>query len=115
MQWTVIDDYGYRHKVGLYHGNRSGHLMVYCNMRVLLIDFNVLNTKKYTFFINDELCDLHIQKENGHFAYGLEIDRKTATPKNIRRKATERANITKALIVLFAVFIVITTIVFFLF
>jgi hypothetical protein len=115
MQWTVLDDSGHRHKVGLYHGNKSGHLMVYCNMRVLLIDFNVLNTKKYSFFINDELCDLHIQRTNGRFAYGLEIDRKTNTPKNLKLKEIERANTTKAVAILFGVILVVSVVAFFLF
>lgn len=93
MTWTYVDDYGTSHKVGLFHGDHSGHLLIYCNTRILVIDFNVLQNKKYSFFINDELFDIHIERTDDHFSYGIEIDRKADTPRNHRRRKRERANL----------------------
>jgi len=100
MQWTYVDDYGQRHKVGLYHGNRTGHLMVYCNQKVIVIDFHVLSDKKYSFLINDELCDLQVERKNDRFAYSLEIDGKANTPGNRRRRARNRKDLIQALTVM---------------
>lgn len=92
MTWTYVDDYGKSHKVGLFHGDHSGHLLIYCNSKIMFIDFNVLQNKKYSFFINDELCDIHVEKQKNSFAYGFEIDQKTETPRNTNRRKVERTN-----------------------
>lgn len=70
--------------------------MIHCNGRVVVIDFHVLETKKYSFYINDELFDVHVERQNGRFAYGLEIDEDTETPRNIRRKKRNREDRIKA-------------------
>ncbi|MDX1476473.1 MAG: hypothetical protein R3301_02165 [Saprospiraceae bacterium] len=98
MKWTYVDDYGRRFNVGLFHGDRTGHLMIYCNTRILVIDFNVLETKKYSFFINDELCDIHVERRaDDRFAYGFKFDHKTATPRNKLRKRHERKSLIRSL------------------
>jgi len=54
FNWTYLADAGKKHHVGLMHGAKSGHLLVYCDSKILLIDFNVLEDKTYTFFIDVE-------------------------------------------------------------
>ncbi len=49
ITWTYVDDDGYSHKVGLFHGDNSGHLLVYCNTRIVVIDFGVMASKNYSF------------------------------------------------------------------
>ncbi len=114
IRWTYVDDYGRRYKVGLYHGDRSGHLMIYCNSRILVIDFHVRDTKKYSFFINDELFDIHVERKDGKFGYGFEIDNQTRTPRNIRRAQIDRSNLwtSLAVIVIFIAIIVAAFLVF---
>lgn len=107
MQWTYVDDFGRRHKVGLYHGNRTGHLMVFCNSRVIVIDFHVLSDKKYSFLINDELCDLHVERKQDRFAYSFEIDKKANTPGNQRRRARNRKHLWQSLVVMAILLLVI--------
>ena len=86
FSWTYIGDNGYRHRVGLFHGDNTGHLMIYCNMRIVVIDFNVTSTKNYSFFIEDELCDIAIEEEDGKFKYGFKVDEITDTPRNRGRR-----------------------------
>lgn len=113
MTWTYVDDYGKSHKVGLFHGDRSGHLLIYCNTRILVIDFNVLQDKKYSFFINDELFDIHIEKQDEAFAYGIEIDKKADTPRNHLRRKRERAHLIRLVVLCLALVAVISFMVYF--
>ncbi len=93
IRWTYVDDYSRKYKVGLYHGDRSGHVLIHCNAKIVVIDFHVRDTKKYTFYINDELFDVHIEQKKGKFAYSFEIDERTRTPRNIRRWRHDRSEI----------------------
>lgn len=89
MNWVFLDDFGGRHRVGLYHGDRSGHVMVHCNMKVLQIDFSVKESKMYSFFIEDELCELILDKKDGVFGYEFRVNKKVDTPRNRIRRDQE--------------------------
>ncbi len=89
MNWVFLDDFGGRHRVGLYHGDRTGHVMVHCNMRVVQIDFSVKDTKMYSFFIEDELCELILEKKDGVFGYEFRVNKKVDTPRNRVRRVAE--------------------------
>lgn len=91
MNWIFLDDRGGRHRVGLYHGDRSGHVMIHCNMRVVQIDFSVKETKTYSFFIEDEFCELIIERlRDGHFGYEFRVNKTIDTPRNRIRKVQTR-------------------------
>lgn len=86
MQWVLCADAGRRHNIGIYHGDRTGHLLIYCNDNIVAIDFDVHKNKSYAFFIDNELCNVTVEKGEDGFSYGLEIDKKTETPLNLARK-----------------------------
>ena len=91
MGWVYLDNRGGRHRVGLYHGDESGHLMIHCNLRVVQIDFSVKETKKYSFFIEDELCEVSVVKEkDGSFGYDFQVNKTVDTPRNRIRRVDER-------------------------
>lgn len=90
LNWTYVSDSGRHYTVGMFHGPNTGHLVVHCNQRVVLIDFHVLESKTYPLFLDDELCELKIEKKNGQFTYAFEINRKADTPRNRERKKTEK-------------------------
>lgn len=91
MGWVYLDNRGGRHRVGLYHGDESGHLMIHCNLRVVQIDFSVKDTKMYSFFIEDELCEVSVVKEkNGSFGYNFQVNKTVDTPRNRIRRVDER-------------------------
>ena len=112
ITWTYVDDDGYRHKVGLFHGDHSGHLLVYCNSRIVVIDFNVLSSKNYSFFIDEELCDVAIEEKEGKFSYGFTIDQITDTPRNRGRRKMNRQQIRQTLFMALIFVIAITAVVF---
>jgi tRNA A-37 threonylcarbamoyl transferase component Bud32 len=90
MTWTYIDDAGRRHRIGLFHGDTNRHLLVYCEDRVLIIDFAVTTDKHYSFYIDDELMDIRVEEKDGRFSYGLSVDTVTDTPRNRLRRETGR-------------------------
>ncbi len=113
ITWTYIDDYGSLHKIGLFHGDTTGHLLVYCNTRIVVIDFSVQDSKNYSFLINEELCDISVEEKAGKFSYGFTIDQITDTPRNRGRHKMIRQQIRQSLILGF-IFILIVVIAFFL-
>ncbi len=98
LTWTYVDDDGFSHKVGLYHGDKTGHLMVYCNTRIVVIDFGVQSSKNYTFFIDEELCDIAIEENEGAFSYSFTIDQKTDTPRNRGRRKMLKSQLKQSLL-----------------
>jgi hypothetical protein len=93
VNWIYLDNNGGRHSVGLYHGDRSHHLMIYCNNKVVQIDFSVKDSKTYSFFIEDEFCEIILEKmPKGHFGYEFRVNKTIDTPRNRIRKIDNRRN-----------------------
>jgi hypothetical protein len=65
--WTYYDPCHGKQTVGVYHGDDSGHLVVYCNNKIVMIDFKVKQSKSYSFFINKCLIQLKLQKKEEKF------------------------------------------------
>ena len=73
--WTYTDPPNTIYNIGLYHGLDTGHVMVYCNDSIVIIDFNILEQKKYSFYIGEEFFELFLNKnEDGSFSYELKIN-----------------------------------------
>ncbi len=107
MTWTYIDDAGRRHRIGLFHGDTNRHLLVYCEDRILIVDFAVTTDKHYAFYIDDELMDIRVEEKDGRFSYGLSVDTVTDTPRNLlRRKAGRRQAVLLVLLALGIVLVV---------
>ena len=74
-QWTYHGASGRPHHIGLYHGDESGHVIIYCNNSILTIDFDVEVPKSYSFYLEHDLCELSIKQEEETFAYDFKIVR----------------------------------------
>ncbi|MEM8907119.1 MAG: hypothetical protein AAGD05_04670 [Bacteroidota bacterium] len=90
FNWTYLADNGKRHHVGLMHGAQSGHLLVHCNSKIILIDFKVLESATYSIFIDEQLCEITIERKGDQFFYGFAINSKADTPRNRQRKKIEK-------------------------
>ena len=88
--WVFLDDFGGRHRVGLYHGDRTGHLLLHCDSRILQVDFSVKESRTYSFFVEDELCEVSVVKEKQGYSYDFQVNKKVDTPRNQLRRADER-------------------------
>lgn len=76
--------------VTLYHGDSTGHVLITLNSKILIIDFKVKETKSYSFFIDEELCEVNITRVNDNFRYTFEINKTLQTPLNEQRKKKEK-------------------------
>lgn len=85
--WRFTNELGQPYLIGLFHGDKDGHLVVHCNSRVVLVDFNVQDTKAYSFFIEEELCELKLDRQENAFNYSCQINVDADTPKNRWRKS----------------------------
>lgn len=90
IDWMVTGNRGSRFRIGLYHGDQSGHVLMYCNNRIVTIDFGVLSEKTYTLFIDDELCEVSISPGPGGYEYDCNVNTEAATPLNDLRRARKR-------------------------
>lgn len=113
FNWTYLADFGKKHHVGLMHGAESGHLLIYCDAKIILIDFKVLDDKTYTFFIDDQLCEIAIERINGQFYYGFEINKKADTPRNRMRRKIEKRHLRQSLLFLAGAILIISAFTYF--
>ena len=114
MRWVYIDDAGERHKVGLLHGESTGHMLIHCNSQISLVDFEVLSDKKYSLYINQQLCHIEISKVDKKFSYGFEIDRDADTALNRRRKAQAKKHNYQSVAFMFSLFALVACAIYFL-
>lgn len=107
LNWTYLSDYGKRHQVGMMHGPVSGHLLVHCNSNIIIIDFSILEDKSYSFFIEDELCELKIEKNDNKFLYSFVTNGQVNTPLNIARKKRDKRDLVQSLAFLGSILLVV--------
>jgi len=93
--WTYADPLGQQFNIGLYHGTESGHVIVYCNKTIMLVDFSILETKQYSFYIGPEFFELKLEKDNDQtegFNYELKVNKELNTTLNQIRKVSNLKN-----------------------
>ncbi|MEI6411543.1 MAG: hypothetical protein WCR52_19295 [Bacteroidota bacterium] len=90
--WVFLSEQGGRHRIGLYHGDRTGHVAIHCNLKIVQIDFSVKESRTYSFFVEDELCEVRLIKEKTGFSYEFAVNKTVDTPLNQARRANERKN-----------------------
>jgi len=72
-RWTFYDPQSGPQTMGLYHGDQSGHVVVYHNGNVVVIDFEILDSKSYSIQFNDSLVTIGIEREGNTFDYSFEL------------------------------------------
>jgi len=97
LSWTYLADHGKQHHVGLAHGAETGHLVIHCNGKVILIDFEVLEDASYSVFIDEQLCEISIEKQSDKFFYSFEINSQADTPRNRARKKLEKQHLMQSM------------------
>ena len=56
----------------------------------MTVDFKVLDSKVYSFFVNDELCEIHLTRKGEKMFYEFQINKDADTPRNRARKKMEK-------------------------
>jgi len=62
--WNITGHYGKTYKLGLFHGEKTHHVVVHCNNSIVAIDFGVKESKTYTLFLDQQLCEVSIDPHN---------------------------------------------------
>lgn len=88
--WTYLGDGGRNYKVGLLHSPKSGHLLIYIGSKIVHVDFKVFESKIYSFFIEEELVHISLERRGDEMYFSFNIDKKVDTPRNRFRHALER-------------------------
>lgn len=86
--------------------------MVYINNRISVIDFSIKTDKTYTFFIEEELCELSLRREPENWAYDFKINTVIQTPANIVRRKREIRYLIYAVAFLLLFGILVTTLIY---
>jgi hypothetical protein len=112
IRWLYASPSLRQYRIGLYHGDKSRHVLLYINNMISVIDFSVTEEKTYSFFIEDEFCELSMRKEEHHWSYDFLINTEIQTPANIiRRKREVRYMIYGiAFLILFAIIVLLLSI-----
>lgn len=90
LSWIVLDRSGGQYEVGLYHGDKTRHLLVHIDRTPVIIDFNVRKSKQYTFYAGEELCELQVEKGNYEYSYNLSTNKTLNTPLNQANRQVAR-------------------------
>ncbi len=70
--WIYKNKVGIDYEVSIYHGDKSGHVLIYSNQAIISIDFSVKTDKSFSFMLGEELFELSFKLEKGRPAYLLE-------------------------------------------
>ena len=109
--WNIMDITGEEYVLGIYHGEDSGHVVVYLNNNIIIIDFKILMSKTYHFFIGHEFMQLKIVKNKEEYTYSLEVDTEAKTPYNLQ--AREEIDQRNMMIGLFIIIVLLTIFLYF--
>jgi hypothetical protein len=110
--WNITGHRGNHFTLNLFHGDTTQHVILHCNSRIVQIDFEVRESRTYTLFLDQELCEVSIDHTGGdHYDYSCRINHEAETPlnkyrKDIRHRQTqmERTRIVLGGLVLLALF-----------
>jgi len=82
LNWKYYSLTGIPYSIDMYHGDTSGHLVIFVNAEIVTINFNQKESKSYSFYIENQLVELKIDESNGTFNY-------TLTPQKIHQEIPE--------------------------
>lgn len=86
--WNITGHQGNHYTLGLFHGDKTQHVVLHCNDRVVQIDFEVRESRTYSVFLDQELCEVSIDHTGGdRYDYTCRINHDAQTPLNELRKS----------------------------
>lgn len=107
IYWKYENKEGNTFDVSLYHGEDSGHVLIYSGHEIISIDFGILSAKTYSFMLNEELFEIGIDFAGKSAHYSLQnIDTGRRIPEFSATAATKKHLLTSVIIlILFLLFI----------
>jgi hypothetical protein len=69
--WRYRAMSGDSYDICLYHGEPSGHVVIYCGTEIIHIDFSVFEDHTYSFLAGDDLLELEVKYRDATPSYSL--------------------------------------------
>lgn len=91
--WTFLDDQNRRRKVNLFHSPRDGKLLIQVDGETVVATVHAKEAGRWSFLIEEELCDIIVVRRGLEFLYGFEINRKAPTARNRIIRQRERRDL----------------------
>jgi hypothetical protein len=101
--WKYENVSGMDYDVSLYHGDTSGHLILYSGTEIIKIDFGVKSDKEYSFILGEDLFKLNIKIHNSIAKYQLVNTTKNKIVQNRNERNYPTRHIIKAISLLICV------------
>ncbi|MDX1686005.1 MAG: hypothetical protein R3275_12275 [Saprospiraceae bacterium] len=70
-QWSFYDAFGRLYVIGFYHSHDTGNFVLYINNNISIIDFEIKDSKAYSFIIGNRLLQFRIDKASSGYNYDL--------------------------------------------
>jgi len=90
LHWLYRDTEKLLHNIQLYHGAESGHLLIYVNDKIVLIDFHIQTDKSYGFYIDSVFFELFISGKSGNYNYKLVSENRVLNYTDLEKKEINR-------------------------
>lgn len=71
LNWTYYSLTGLPYQIDMYHGDDSGHLILFVNHEIILIDFDKKENHTYSFYIENQLLEFSISEKDLEYEYVL--------------------------------------------
>ena len=82
-RWTFYDPESGTQTLGIYHGDASGHVVVYHNNNIVIIDFEIFKSKIYNIQFNHSLITLSIEKYPRGYEYSFDRESLYVSVRNV--------------------------------
>lgn len=69
--WRYTATSGDCYDISIYHGDTSGHVVIYCGNEIIHIDFSVFSDHNYSFMAGDDLLQLSVSYKDSAAGYEL--------------------------------------------
>ena len=95
--WFYTFPNGKKYEIGIFH-SLDGHVVIYCQGEIMVIDFNVKDDKEYSFFIENKLVKIHLERNpDNSFSYQL-VEEDNSLTDNYQASKPETAHVVKAML-----------------
>ncbi len=98
MGWKYVSSEGRTYYVGLFHGEETGHLLIYCGSNIVHMDFSVLQASTFSFLIDDDLCEVVVEPAKKGFSYQFFANREKEAARQEERKVRDRKYLKQTII-----------------
>lgn len=106
--WSYTSRSGFLYRIGFYHGDETGHFMIYIDENIVTIDFNVTEKKDYHFMVENDMFVLKFDPYNIDEKYILINESQKNRPvDSVKKNSVSREKVISiVIVVVFLLFLI---------